>query len=172
MTIRPAHVIGVGLGGFADGILLHQILQWHNMGSAVLPPVTLDAMAANMRWDDAFHAVTWLITLGGVFWLRRDEQLGAATASARTFVGQMLVGWGVFNLIEGVIDHHVLGLHHVRDMPTHVPTYDWLFLLLASARLASSMSAAGASYRCLSLATATARGTGLAISDAGGSHGR
>ena len=31
-------VLGLGLGGFVDGITLHQIMQWHNMGSAVLPP--------------------------------------------------------------------------------------------------------------------------------------
>ena len=28
-------VLGLGLGGFVDGIALHQIMQWHNMGSAV-----------------------------------------------------------------------------------------------------------------------------------------
>ena len=48
-------VLGIGLGGFADGILLHQIAQWHNMGSAVLPPTTMDAMSRNMRWDGLFQ---------------------------------------------------------------------------------------------------------------------
>jgi uncharacterized membrane protein len=38
-------VLGLGLGGVVDGITLHQIMQWHNMGSAVLPPTTMDAMA-------------------------------------------------------------------------------------------------------------------------------
>jgi uncharacterized membrane protein len=37
---------------------------------------------------------------------------------------------GVFNLVEGIIDHHVLQLHHVRDLPMHVPAYDWIFLLV------------------------------------------
>src|SRR4051794_35429080 len=27
----PGTILGVGLGGFVDGILLHQILQWHHM---------------------------------------------------------------------------------------------------------------------------------------------
>ena len=27
----------------------------------------------------------------------------------------MLVGWGAFNVVEGVIDHQILGIHHVRD---------------------------------------------------------
>jgi len=26
-----------------------------------------------------------------------------------------LTGWGIFNLVEGLVDHHFLGVHHVRD---------------------------------------------------------
>ena len=26
----------------------------------------------------------------------------------------VLAGWGIFNLIEGIIDHHLLELHHVN----------------------------------------------------------
>ena len=33
-------------------------------------------------------------------------------------------------LMEGIIDHHLLQLHHVRDMPVHMPMYDWMFLLI------------------------------------------
>ena len=120
-------VLGVGLGGFADGILLHQIAQWHNMGSAVLPPTTMEAMSQNMVWDGMFHAATWLTTLCGVLMLWRAAASSQQPTIA-TFIGEMLVGWGAFNLVEGVIDHHVLGLHHVRDLPVHVPLYDWIFL--------------------------------------------
>ncbi|ELB87945.1 hypothetical protein Rwratislav_37287 [Rhodococcus wratislaviensis IFP 2016] len=27
----PGIILGIGLGGFVDGILLHQLLQWHHM---------------------------------------------------------------------------------------------------------------------------------------------
>jgi uncharacterized membrane protein len=27
----------------------------------------------------------------------------------------VLAGWGAFNVVEGLIDHQILGLHHVRD---------------------------------------------------------
>jgi uncharacterized membrane protein len=27
----------------------------------------------------------------------------------------MLAGWGIFNVVEGLIDHQLLGVHHVRD---------------------------------------------------------
>ena len=85
--------LGVGLGGFVDGIALHQIVHWHNMGSAVLPPTTMDAMRQNMRWDGLFHAGTWLITLAGVWLLWRDGRRGAVP-SGRALTGQMLLGWG------------------------------------------------------------------------------
>jgi uncharacterized membrane protein len=121
-------VIGVGLGGFADGIVLHQIAQWHNMGSGVLPPVTMEAMSQNMVWDGLFHAATWITTLLGVYLLWSAAREGTVVASASQFTGEMLCGWGAFNLVEGIIDHHLLGIHHVRDMPMHIPAYDWLFL--------------------------------------------
>lgn len=122
-------VLGVGLGGFVDGILLHQIVHWHNMGSAKVPPVTLDAMQDNMRWDGLFHAAVWLVTICGVYRLLHDARRGRQLPDFRRFTGQLLLGWGAFNLVEGVVDHHLLGLHHVRDLPQHVPVYDWLFLL-------------------------------------------
>ncbi|SRR5690606_26610499 len=121
-------VLGLGLGGFIDGIVLHQILQWHNMGSAVLAPVTMDAMAQNMRWDGYFHLATLVLTLAGVVLLWREGLAGTAPRTLRVLAGQLVLGWGVFNLVEGVIDHHLLELHHVRDVPMHVPVYDWLFL--------------------------------------------
>src|SRR5215210_3197618 len=130
---RAGIMLGLGLGGFADGILLHQIVHWHNMGSAVVPPVTMEAMADNMRWDGFFHAGTWLLTLIGVYWLLADARRGEPLPGVKAFTGLLIMGWGVFNLLEGLIDHLLLGLHHVRDLPAHVPLYDWLFLLLGGA---------------------------------------
>jgi uncharacterized membrane protein len=127
-VVTAGFVLGFGLGGFIDGIVLHQIMQWHNMGSAVVPPVTMGAMKLNMLWDGLFHAATWVVTFAGVWMLWADRQ--ATAPSPRTLAGQMLLGWGVFNLVEGVIDHHLLQLHHVRDLPFHVPAYDWAFLAI------------------------------------------
>jgi uncharacterized membrane protein len=123
-------VLGVGLGGFIDGIVLHQIMQWHNMGSAVLPPIDMHAMSLNMVWDGLFHAATWMVTLVGIYMLRADAHRELVPERAAVFTGQMIFGWGGFNLAEGVIDHHLLNLHHVRDMPVHVPLYDWAFLAI------------------------------------------
>ncbi len=125
---NAALLLGVGLGGFLDGIVLHQIAHWHQMLSARVLPHTVEAMKHNMSADGWFNLATWAVTLAGVL-LLRSALLGAGPLpSTRGFVGYMLIGWGAFNLVEGIIDHHLLQLHHVRDLPAHLPAYDWIFL--------------------------------------------
>lgn len=126
--ISAGILLGAGLGGFVDGIVLHQILQWHNMLSGKLPPDTLVAAKVNMYWDGVFHAAVWVMTVLG---LRLLWQVGARRDvpwSGRTFFGSLLIGWGLFNVIEGIIDHEVLGLHHVYEYTeSHLPA-DLAFL--------------------------------------------
>ena len=110
----PGLLLGIGLGGFIDGILLHQILQWHNMLSSVVPPTDLVSMKYNMIWDGLFHALTWLVTFAGVVLLFRAGRRDDVVWSGRIFAGSMLFGWGLFNFVEGIVDHFVLRLHHVH----------------------------------------------------------
>lgn len=49
--------------------------------------------------------------------------------------GWILAGWGIFNLVEGVLDHHILGIHHVRGGP-HQLWWDIGFLVLGALLLA------------------------------------
>lgn len=125
--ITAGAFLGIGMGGFLDGILLHQLLQTHNMLSARLPKTTIPNMEANMFWDGMFHALTWTMTaIGlGLFWraARREE----VPWSGKIFIGSLFVGWGLFNLVEGIIDHHVLHLHHVVER-LGVSAYDYAFL--------------------------------------------
>jgi uncharacterized membrane protein len=112
--IAPGVLLGAGLGGFLDGILLHQLLQWHNMLSSRVPPIDLPTMKYNMLWDGLFHAFTWLVTVAGLGLLWRAGKAADVPWSTRTFVGSLALGWGMFNVVEGLIDHHVLGVHHVH----------------------------------------------------------
>lgn len=128
-TVGPAGLmLGIGLGGFADGIVLHQILQWHGMLSARLPLDSMSNMRVNMLADGVFHMVCWTATLLGLalLWrtLNRPHEL---RAPGRALIGWMLAGWGWFNLIEGIINHHVLQLHHVLEMLGQ-SLWDWMFL--------------------------------------------
>jgi uncharacterized membrane protein len=112
--ISAGILLGAGLGGFFDGILLHQILQWHNMLSSVRPPVDLVDMKYNMVWDGVFHSFTWMMVAVGLWRLWMAGRSPDVPWSARTFVGALLVGWGLFNFIEGIVDHQILGIHHVH----------------------------------------------------------
>jgi len=105
--------LGVGLGGFLDGIVLHQILQWHHMltSEGDYPANTVAGLETNTLWDGLFHAFTWAAVATGLWTLWRRASL----VSGRAVVGWMLVGWGGFNLVEGLVDHQLLGVHHVRD---------------------------------------------------------
>lgn len=120
--------LGAGLGGVIDGIALHQILQVHAMLSARVPMDTMAGMHANMRADGWFHAFVLLLTLLGLLLLWQAlTRFNSARPSGRAFVGALLAGWGLFNLIEGVIDHHLLGLHHVVER-LGLSIWDWLYL--------------------------------------------
>jgi uncharacterized membrane protein len=125
--IAAGTALGIGMGGFVDGILFHQILQLHNMLSAVRPPTTLVDVEINMFWDGLFHAFTWGMTAVGIALLWRAARIATAPLKTRAFVGSLCLGWGLFNLVEGIIDHHVLGIHHVVERPDHL-LFDLAFL--------------------------------------------
>jgi len=113
----PGILLGIGLGGFVDGILLHQILQWHHLltSEGSYPSTTVAGLEANTLADGLFHAATWVAVAVGISVLWRRTTNWRWAVSGRAFVGWLLVGWGLFNVVEGVVDHHLLTLHHVRE---------------------------------------------------------
>ena len=138
--IAAGILLGVGLGGFVDGILLHQILQWHNMLSSLRPPLDLVAMKFNMVWDGLFHAATWLLTAVGLGALWRAGQRSDVPWSTSTLLGSLVMGWGLFNFVEGVIDHQILGVHHVHPGANELA---WDLGFLASGVLLVGLGSAG-----------------------------
>jgi uncharacterized membrane protein len=112
--ISAGALLGMGLGGFVDGILLHQILQVHGMLTGRLPKDSVAAVEINMFWDGIFHAFTWILTVLGVALLFRAASRDP-DPSARTFVGALLLGYGAFNTVEGFVNHYILHLHHVVE---------------------------------------------------------
>ncbi|MGQ5264733.1 DUF2243 domain-containing protein [Micromonospora sp. ZYX-F-536] len=145
-TVRlPGVVLGVGLGGFVDGILLHQLLQWHhllsstntdNVGVAYYDPGTVPGLEMNTVWDGVFHTVCWLSVLVGLAILySRVTHHRRRVWTSRVLWGWVLAGWGLFNLVEGVLDHHILGIHHVHGGPDQL-WWDLGFLALGALLLA------------------------------------
>ena len=75
-------------------------------------------------WDGFFHISTYLFTATGMAILWREASRPHAPWSGKMPVGSMLMGFGIFNLVEGIIDHHILGIHHVNEM---VPPDQWVY---------------------------------------------
>lgn len=126
-----AMVLGIGLGGFVDGIVLHQILQWHEMLSNKIPPTNYVNKSVNMFWDGIFHAFCLIVVLVGVVLLWKLLWRKDIALSGNLLGGGMLLGWGLFNIIEGIIDHHLLKLHNVREVALNIPAWNWGFLVFS-----------------------------------------
>jgi uncharacterized membrane protein len=126
-----AMVLGIGAGGFADGIALHQILQWHEMLTNKMPANTLLNKSVNMFWDGIFHAFTLLTTIIGICLLWRLLKKEHINRSGYLLSGGMLTGWGVFNIVEGIIDHQLLKLHNVNEFSPYPEVWNYGFLVFS-----------------------------------------
>src|SRR5687768_16825434 len=100
-TRIPGLLLGIGLGGFVDGIVLHQLLQWHHMlTDRGFPPTSVENLKDNTLADGLFHVLTWIAVAAGIWLLWRGERNSWRwSGSGRALLGWMLVGWGVFNLV-------------------------------------------------------------------------
>lgn len=113
----PAFLFGMGVGGFVDGIVLHQLLQWHHMLSRTDDgnPKTVAGLELNTLADGLFHSAMWVLVVAAAILAIRARQQGRLSASWPFHTGLVLAGWGVFNIVEGLVNHQLLGIHHVRD---------------------------------------------------------
>jgi uncharacterized membrane protein len=124
-------VLGFGIGGLADGVIAHQILGWHHMLSGWVPADTMHGMRTNTVGDGFFHLGCAVAIVVGVYLLNRSRPAGSGLG----LTGRLLAGWGLFNLVEGTVDHHLLGIHHVHPGPNQA-LYDVGFLAIGAILLA------------------------------------
>ena len=129
-------VLGLGQAGFFDGIVLHQLLQWHHMFTSVETSDTVRGLELNTLGDGLFHLLDWLLTLTGIYLLWRVGQNPFAEKSTPLFLGALLVGAGLFDFVEGLIDHQILGIHHVKP-GIHEFAWDMGFLGLGLSLIVS-----------------------------------
>ena len=131
-------LFGLGLGGFFDGIVLHQLLQWHHLvTSAGYPPDSVENLKINTFWDGLFHALTYVFVAAGLVVLWRASRRTHLRWSSKLLAGTLLMGFGLFNLIEGIVDHQILGIHHVNETAPreHWIYWDIAFLIWGAAML-------------------------------------
>ena len=125
--ISTGIILGSGLGGFIDGILFHQILQWHDILSAVNAPDSLIKKQVNVFWDGLFHLFTLVFTIIGVLLLWNLFFTKGNIISNRIFVGAIVMGCGLFNIIEGTLNHYILNFHNVREITKDPQLYNHIF---------------------------------------------
>jgi len=135
-------LIGVGVGGIVDGVVLHQILQWHHLLTSTgdHPATTVAGLETNTLADGMFHLAALIVLLVAVSMLWRRIRDGAR-ATSRSLVGTAIAGWGAFNLGEGLVNHHFLGIHHVREGPDAF-VYDVGFLAVSAVLVATGLAIA------------------------------
>jgi uncharacterized membrane protein len=105
-------LVGVALGGFFDGILLHQILQWHHLFSLV---ERAGGLAAQVMWDGVFHLGMYAAAGVGVWLLWRGRAALARPGAGRRLAGWALVGFGGWHVADAIVSHWLLGIHRIRD---------------------------------------------------------
>jgi uncharacterized membrane protein len=128
--IRAGLVLGMGFGGLADGIILHQILGWHHLVCYSLDcrPISVEQLQIENTQDGFFHLGLWLVLLVGTAMLFHAARHSGPAWSGRVLLGSMLSGCGLFNFVEGLVNHQILGIHHVLPGDPHQTLFDMLYL--------------------------------------------
>ena len=106
-----AAILGFALGAFFDGILLHQVLQWHHFLSLV-PGKDLQTQI----WADGlFHLAVYVVAVGGLALLWRT---GGVYARDRAILAWAILGFGIWQFSDVVLVHWIIGIHRIRvDVP-------------------------------------------------------
>ncbi|MFD2795145.1 DUF2243 domain-containing protein [Promicromonospora vindobonensis] len=100
-----AFLLGIATMAAIDEIVFHQILAWHHFYDNATPDIALVS-------DGLLHAGELLFFAFG-FFLMLDARRRRTFWAAAAWTG-FLVGLGMFQLWDGIIDHKLLRLHQIR----------------------------------------------------------
>ncbi|SER10236.1 DUF2243 domain-containing protein [Piscibacillus halophilus] len=114
-------ILGLGMVGAIDGIVFHQLLQWHHL-------ILSSNIKLEIITDGVFTALFSALMVWGAIKIFRDARNDELGYSWKIFLSGIFIGGGVFNLVEGIIDHHILQVHRVRPMAENPLLYDLAFL--------------------------------------------
>lgn len=113
--VYPLVLAGIGLGGFFDGIVFHFILQWHQFASNWLETDSVNALERIMVIDGTFHISMWLVMAVALYLIWQAGRRGLLPGRPAVFAGLVLLGWGAFNVFDGVVFHLVFQVHNARE---------------------------------------------------------
>lgn len=123
------YLLGFSIGGFFDGILLHQVLQWHHLLSG-LGEEPFGELRFQILADGLFHALMYVLALVGLWLLWRALPVASRPGADRFLLANALIGFGVWHMVDGIMSHWVLGIHRIR-MDSEMPLFwDLLWFVL------------------------------------------
>ncbi|KQQ88891.1 DUF2243 domain-containing protein [Massilia sp. Leaf139] len=122
------YLLGFGLGGFFDGILLHQILQWHHLLSLVTRPPFQD-IRVQIMVDGFFHLLMYVLAFAGLWklWKGRHHVGGGGD---RLLLANAALGFGAWHILDGILSHWVLGIHRIRLDSDNLLFWDLLWFVV------------------------------------------
>lgn len=104
--IISGFLFGCGIAGSViDLFIFHLGLQWHHF-------YDLSTTRIALLSDGIFHALTWLITVWGLFMLA-DLRRYVRVPWSR-WAAAVTLGVGIFQLFDGVVNHKILRIHQIR----------------------------------------------------------
>ena len=110
-ALLAAGIFGFGFSGLIDVLVLHLVLQWHHLVSGLYPQTTMNGLRTNILADGLF-SIAMLVIMGigaGLLW--RAERRAVSPLPVRPVAGSVVIGLGVFDLYDALVDHILLGLH-------------------------------------------------------------
>lgn len=114
-------LFGIGIAGFIDETVFHQLLRWHHFYDK-------STTAIGLISDGIFHAFSWFATIGGLF-IFADLQRRKALWNGLWW-GGVLIGSGGFQLYDGTIQHKIMRIHQIRYVE-NVMYYDIIWNIVA-----------------------------------------
>ncbi|MEX2630413.1 MAG: DUF2243 domain-containing protein [Tistlia sp.] len=123
------YLLGFGLGGFFDGILLHQVLQWHHLLSSLEGSAFRD-IRVQILADGLFHVLMYLIAGAGLWLLWRTRREYGEPGADRLLFANALIGFGAWHILDSILSHWILGIHRIRVEVDNPLFWDllWFFL--------------------------------------------
>jgi uncharacterized membrane protein len=123
------YLLGFSLGGFFDGILLHQVLQWHHLLSNVESPFFQD-MKNQILVDGLFHVLMYFIAFAGLWKLWQARRDYAEPGADKLLLGNAFLGFGAWHILDSILSHWILGIHRIRVDAENVLFWDllWFFV--------------------------------------------
>jgi uncharacterized membrane protein len=102
---QAALLLGLGLGAFFEGTLFHPVA-------------------------GPFYLVAWVVTVSGVLLLWWTVRGPGPLPSGRAFIGNYLFGWGLFNMVDGLLRHDL-----ANEWPVFATGVGFVFLGFVLSRM-------------------------------------